>query len=145
MIRFHDKRIASSVRVLVVEDFEPFRRFVCSALEERPELQIVGEASDGVEAVQKAKELQPDLILLDIGLPSLSGFEAARRIRILSPESDIVFVSQNSSAEVVQEAIRLGALGYVVKRSAGIDLLPAIEAVRESKQFISEGLRSCVS
>src|SRR6478609_480041 len=109
MIRFHDKRIASSVRVLVVEDFEPFRRFVCSALEERPELQIVGEASDGVEAVQKAKELQPDLILLDIGLPSLSGFEAARRIRILSPESDIVFVSQNSSAEVVQEAIRLGA------------------------------------
>ena len=101
----------SSVRVLVVDDYEPFRRFVCSTLEQRPELQIVGEASDGLEAVQKAEELQPDLIVLDIGLPTLNGIEAARRIRKLSPESKILFVSQESSADVVQEALRFGRTG----------------------------------
>jgi CheY-like chemotaxis protein len=74
----------SSFRILVVEDSEPFRKFICSTLGKRPELQIVGEVSDGLEAVQKAEELQPDLIVLDIGLPSLNGIEAARRIRKLS-------------------------------------------------------------
>ena len=110
-----DDRSSSIVRVLVVEDYEPFRRFVCSTLGKRPELQVIGEASDGLEAVQKAEELQPDLILLDVGLPSLSGIEAARRIRKLSPKSKILFVSQESSADVVQEALRIGALGYVAK------------------------------
>ena len=76
----------AKVGVLVVEDFDPFRQFVCSTLGKRPELEIVGEASDGLEAVHKAEELQPDLILLDIGLPSLNGIEAAQRIRKLSPE-----------------------------------------------------------
>ena len=84
----------SKVRVLVVEDFEPFRTRVCSKLRKRPELLVVGEVSDGIEAVRKAEELQPDLILLDIGLPSLDGIEAARRIRTLSIKSKIVFVSQ---------------------------------------------------
>ena len=73
-------RLASSIRVMVVEDFHPFRRFVCSKLEQRPELQVICEVSDGLEAVQKAEELKPDLILLDIGLPTLNGIEAARRI-----------------------------------------------------------------
>src|SRR5204862_4944745 len=92
------------VRIIVVDDYEPFRRFVCSMLEQRPELRVVGEASDGLEAVQKAEELQPDLILLDIGLPALNGMEAARRIRKLAPHSKILFVSMESSPEVVQEA-----------------------------------------
>jgi DNA-binding NarL/FixJ family response regulator len=133
------------MRILVVEDFEPFRRFVCSTLGEQPRLQVVGESSDGLEAVQKAEALQPELIVLDIGLPSLNGIEAARRIRKVSPESKIVFISQESSAEVVEEAFRLGARGYVVKRRAGIDLLPAIEAVRGNRQFVSRGLPSCCS
>jgi CheY-like chemotaxis protein len=85
----------SSLRVLVVDDYEPFRRFVCSMLGERPELQIDSEGSDGLEAVQKAEALLPELILLDIGMPTLNGFEAARRIRKLSPESKILFVSQS--------------------------------------------------
>jgi len=127
-------------RVLVVEDYEPFRRFVCSTLGTRPELQIVGEASDGLEAVQKAEELQPDLIVLDIGLPTLNGIEAARRIRRLSPESKILFISQESSADVVQEALALGALGYVVKTHAGSELLAAAVAVLEGKRFISASL-----
>jgi DNA-binding NarL/FixJ family response regulator len=128
-----------SVRVLVVEDFAPLRAVICSTLEERPELQVVGEASDGLEAVQKAEALQPDLILLDIGLPSLNGIEAARRIIRLSPKSKILFVSQESSAVVAEEALRVGA-GYVVKQRAGGELLAAVAAVCQGGRFVSSGL-----
>jgi DNA-binding response OmpR family regulator len=103
-------------------------------------LQIVGESADGLEAVQKAEELQPDLVVFDIGLPSLNGIEAARRIRELSPESKILFVSQESSGDVVQEALALGALGYVVKTHAGSELLAAVGAVLGGRQYISSGL-----
>jgi DNA-binding NarL/FixJ family response regulator len=130
----------SSRRVLVVEDNEPYRRFICSTLGKRPELHIVCEVSDGLEAVQKAEELHPDLVVLDIGLPSLNGIEVARRIGKLSSESKILFVSQESSAEVVEEALRLGALGYVVKAHVGSDLLPAVEAVCQGRRFVSAGL-----
>ena len=130
----------SSVRVLVVDDYEPFRRFICSTLKKRLALQIVGETSDGVEAVHKAEELQPDLIVLDIGLPSLNGIEAARECCKLSPKSKILFVSQESSVDVVQEALALGALGYVVKAHAGSELVTAVESVLEDRQFISRGL-----
>ena len=98
----------STIRVLVVDDYEPFRRLVCSMVGEKPALQIVGEASDGLEAVRRAQELKPDLVLLDIGLPELNGIEAARRIRKLSPESKILFVSQESSPDVLREALSFG-------------------------------------
>ena len=127
----------SSIRVLVVEDSEPFRKFVCSTVGKRSELQIVGEVSDGLEAVKKAEELQPDLILLDIGLPTLSGIEAARRIRELSPESRILFVSQETSPDVVQGALAEGANGYVVKTDAGRELLTAVDAVLRGELFVS--------
>lgn len=130
----------SSVRVLVVDDYEPFRRFVCSTLCQRPVLQIICEASDGAEAVRRAAELKPALILLDIGLPTLNGIEAARRIRKVSPNSKIIFVSQESSAEIVQEALSVGALGYVVKAHAGSGLLAAVDAVLGSRQFVSDGI-----
>ena len=133
---------ASSVRVLVVDDYEPWRRFVSTTLQKQPGLQVSGEASDGLEAVQKAEELQPDLIVLDIGLPTLTGIEAARRIRKVSPKSKILFISQESSADVVQEALASGALGYVVKVHAGSDLLPAVGAVLEGRQFVSSGSRN---
>jgi len=134
----------SAFRVLVVEDHEPFRRFARSTLEKRPELQIVCGVSDGQDAVRKAGELHPDLILLDVGLPSLNGIEAARQIRKLSHKSKILFVSQESDADVVQEALRIGALGYVVKRNAGGELLPAVEAVCQGKRFLSTGLEGLV-
>jgi len=126
----------STVRVLVVEDFEPFRQFIRTTLGKRPDLQLVGEALDGLEAVQKAVELKPDLILLDIGLPSLNGIEAARQIRKLVPESKIIFVSQESSADVMQEALSLGAWAYVVKAKAGSELLAAVETVISGVKFI---------
>lgn len=135
-----DSRDVAAMRVLVVEDFEPFRQFIRSKLAEKPELQVIGEVSDGGEAVLKVEELQPDLILLDVGLPTLDGIEVARRICKLSPNSKIVFVSQESSADIVQEALRSGGWGYVLKRHAGIDLLRAVEAARECRLFVSSGL-----
>ena len=129
----------SSIRVLVVEDFAPFRKFIRSTLSREPGLQIIGEVSDGLEAVQKAEELRPELILLDIGLPTLNGMRAARQIRKLAPESKIVFLTQESSADVVQEALSLGAWGYVLKKRAAIDLLAAVDAVLEGRQFVSGG------
>jgi len=132
----------SSTRVVVVEDSEPFRKFVCSTLGKRPGLQIVGEVSDGLQAVQKVEELHPDLIVLDIGLPSLNGIEVARQIRKLAPASKIIFLSQESSVDVVREARGTGARGYVVKSGAGSELLQAVQAVLEGKRFISASLAS---
>jgi DNA-binding NarL/FixJ family response regulator len=126
------------IKILVVEDYEPFRRHICLSLQQRPEFQVI-QASNGLEAVQKAKELQPDLILIDIGLPKLNGIEAAKRIRRLAPQAKLLFVSQESDSDVVQEAFRLGARGYVHKALAS-DLLPAIEAVLQGKRFVSSGL-----
>jgi len=143
--RNNDDRSPSIVRVLVVEDFEPFRRFVCSTLGKRPQLQVIGEASDGFEAVQKAEDLQPDLIVLDIGLPTLNGIEAARRIREVSPQSKILVLSQESSADLVHAVLSLGALGYVVKARAGSELLAAVEAVCQSRQFVTSGLSGHVA
>lgn len=100
-------------------------------------MEVVCELSDGLAAVQKAEELKPDLILLDIGLPGLNGIEAGRQIRELVPNAKIIYLTQESSEDVVQEALRLGALGYVVKTQAGGDLLPAVEAVLQGKQYVS--------
>ena len=119
----------SPVRILLVEDFEPFRNLIRILLEGKPGLQIIAEIADGEEAVQKAAELKPPLILLDIGLPSLNGLAAARLIRTLSPDSKILFVTQESSLGVAQEALSLGAAGYVVKTRVASDLLAAMEAI----------------
>jgi len=120
--------LSAAIRVLIAEDFPAFRQFVCSTLTKRPDLQVIGEVSDGLEAVQLAIELKPDLILLDVGLPTMNGIEAARRIRALVPESKIIFLSQETSGEVVEEALSTGARGYVVKAKAGSQLLAAIGA-----------------
>jgi DNA-binding NarL/FixJ family response regulator len=133
--------LPSLIRILVVDDNEGWRRLACLVLRIRPELQVICEASDGVEAVQKAEELRPDLILLDIDLPKLNGIEAARRILRLSPNSKIVFVSVDDSQDVVQVALGTGALGYVDKARAVSELLPAVDAVLRGAQFVSSTLK----
>lgn len=125
-----------TVRVLIVDDSYQFRRFVRQILELEDDLRI-GEISDGVEAVQKAEELQPDLILLDIHLPSLDGIQAAKRISKVATGSRILMVSVQSSEDVLREALNSGAQGYVLKGDAGQELLRAVEVTMAGKQFLS--------
>jgi DNA-binding response OmpR family regulator len=126
------------LRILVVEDYAPFRHLICTALQ-RPEFQIV-EAGDGAEAVQQAEERQPDLVLLDINLPKLNGFEVAKRIRRLVPHARLLFMSQESSPDIVRKAFSVGANGYMHKPGAGTDLLPAIDAVLSGQRFLSSSV-----
>ena len=130
----------SSITVLIVDDFEPWRNFATKMLRRKPKLHVVSEASDGLEAVQKAQGLQPNLILLDIGLPTINGIKAARQILQYAPKTRILFVSEERSPDVVEEALRTGAGGYLVKSNAATELLPAVEAILQGKQFVSSSL-----
>jgi DNA-binding NarL/FixJ family response regulator len=134
--------LAASIRILIVDDFEPWRRFLCSYLQPFPEWKIIGQASDGLEAVEKSRELQPDLILLDVGLPKLNGIEAARQIQRICPRSRILFLSEECCPEIVNAALNVGGLGYVVKSDVAADLVTALRAVIANKQFIGSGIPS---
>ena len=134
------KTLRTAIRVLLVDDYEPWCRFLRLTLLAHEEFQVIGQFTDGPEAIQNAKELQPDLILLDIGLPTLNGIEAARHIRKVSPKSKILFVSENRSPDVAEEALRTGARGYVIKSDAARELLPAIKTILAGKRFISATL-----
>jgi DNA-binding NarL/FixJ family response regulator len=131
-----------SIRVLIAEDYEPYRRFVSSTVQGISTTFSTLEVGDGQEAVQKAKEFQPELILLDIGLPSLNGIEAAKQIREFSPQSRILFVTMESSAEMVEGALATGAAGYLVKADAARELVLAIEAVLRGEKYLSNRLAS---
>lgn len=124
-----------------MDDFEPWRRQVCALLQTRRELRVVAEVGDGLEALQQAQELRPDLILLDIGLGKLNGLEAANRIREVAPEAVIIFLTENSDKDIVQAALNLGARGYVLKTDAGRELLTAVKSVLEGNDFVSSGIK----
>jgi DNA-binding NarL/FixJ family response regulator len=126
----------SVIRVLLVDDFARHREIIRAILRANHDLQVVGEAADGLEAVQLAERLQPDLIVLDLNLPCLNGLEAARRIRKLSPGSKIVMASEEYSDDIVQEAVRSGALGYVRKSEIVSQLIPTIEAALKGKRLL---------
>ena len=128
------------IRILVIDDSKSFRQQICKMVARLPNFQVICEASDGLAAVHKAQELQPDVVLLDVGLPKLNGIAAGRKINKLSPESKIIFVSQESSGEVVQEALNLGARAYVLKSKLATDLQAAIDSVLKGGQFVSKGL-----
>ena len=129
-----------AVRILMVEDFEPYRTHIASWLGKNGDLRVIGEVGDGFQAVERAQELRPDLILMDIGLPGLDGIAAARKILQLTPESKILFLTQETSADLVREVLNAGAHGYVLKSQAGAELLGAIDAVLLGKRFVSAGL-----
>ena len=113
-------------RILVVDDFAAWRDQIRLLLETRPEWSIVGEASDGQEGIEKATEIQPDIILLDVAMPSLNGIEAAKILRQRCPRSKILFVTQDGDDDIRDAAMRLGAAAYLLKRNVGNELLDAI-------------------
>jgi DNA-binding NarL/FixJ family response regulator len=128
------------VRILVVDDFEAWRQYVRSTLQQNSQFKVIGEGADGEEAVQRAKETQPDLVLLDLALPKLNGIAALRGIRESSPKSKVLLMSVEQSPEVVDEALRSGAAGYVVKNDAANDLLLALEAILQNRRFVSRSV-----
>ena len=123
-------------RVLVVEDHDRFRRALCDFLQGLPEVVIVGEAADGVDAIHQATALQPDVVTLDIGLPTLSGVAAASQLRVVAPHAKILLVTNESSSDVIEEAFRRGAHGYVYKPHVQRDLPRAFDVIVGGGQFV---------
>lgn len=130
----------ASIRLLLVDDHEVARRSLRSALARNPSIQVVAETTDGEQAILRASEFHPDVVLLDISLPGISGIDAAKGISKVSPESRIIFVSQHDSIRIAKDALSAGASGYVVKSDAGYDLLGAIDAALEGRPFVSRTL-----
>lgn len=126
----------SEVRVLVVDDFAPWHSLIKTQLEHEPEWQIIGSAMNGVDAIQKATDLQPDLVLMDIHLPRLNGIEAARQIRALVPQVKIIFLSSNTHPDVIEAALNAGGLGYIPKAKIAECLLPGMKSVLAAQPFI---------
>jgi len=128
------------VSVLIVEDSEAIRHSVCGMLQDSVEFNVVGEASDGVQGISQSEILQPDVILLDVSMPILSGLGAAPRMLQVSPGSKILMFSHYDSASIVNASLNAGALGYVVKSDAGKDLMEGLLATSQGKQFVSPGV-----
>ncbi|WP_433975348.1 response regulator [Tunturiibacter lichenicola] len=120
---------------MIVDGSQYWRRAVRSMLADDTDLEVVGESSDGRDALHKSKELQPDLVLLDIELPTMSGLEAARAIRTISPDTKILFLSSYQHVDVMRDALRVGA-GFVVKADAVRDLLPLLKAAIRNEPFL---------
>ena len=133
-------QLLMKIRVLLVDDHQRWRRYITSVLRENPSYQVIAEVGDGLEAVQSVERLKPDLVLLDVGLPTLNGIEVARRISPISPHSHILFLSEHRSWDIAEAALRAGADGYLIKTEAGLDLLPAMNAVMQELRFVSAGL-----
>lgn len=132
------------VRLLVVDDFRPWRDCIQEYLEEHRDMHIVGFASDGLEALQRVRELQPDLVLLDISLPKLSGIETARQIRELSPNCKILFLTAHSYPEMVEGALEAGGCGYVHKEDTVTELLAGLEAAIAGRQYLSSSISELI-
>jgi DNA-binding NarL/FixJ family response regulator len=130
-------------RILIVEDFEPIRLQLQCIIQQHPDWQVIDAAADGMEAVQKAIELQPDVVLLDIGLPKLNGIEAARQIQSLSSALKILFVSQERSADIVGAVLSAGAAGYVVKEDVGHELIHAVTTVLAGGRYVGRRFAGC--
>ena len=126
------------VRILVVDDHPIVRHGLRTLLGGRPEWEIIDEAEDGVEAVEKADRLKPDVVVLDVSMPRMDGLEACRRIRKSVPKSEVLIVTQHDSPQMMREALGVGARGYIVKSDAARDLLAALEAVSQHRSFISQ-------
>lgn len=126
------------IRILLADDSTEVRNAICQLLGTVPEFVVLPPAGDGAEALAKAQEYQPDVVLLDIRMPNLSGIQAAQQILDASPRSEIIFLTQYASRHLTTEALRVGARGYVLKTRAATDLIPAIHAVGAHEEFFTE-------
>lgn len=133
-------RVLKDINILIVDDNEFVRRAICNILRSEPMFRVVCEVADGAEGIQKSKELQPAVVLLDVSMPGMGGFEAAGQILAVSPKSEIVLLTQHAVARMAQAAFANGIRGYVVKSDAATDLVPAVRAAIEHRQFASLGL-----
>ena len=123
------------VRIVVADDQEIVRKRVVATLMSRGDLEVCAEAANGKEAVEKVKELNPDLVILDITMPELNGLDAARQIRVLNPNLPILMLSVHKSRQVVEEAKKIGVRGYVTKGDAIQKLLLAVDTVLQNQTF----------
>jgi DNA-binding NarL/FixJ family response regulator len=131
-------------RILIADDHEVVRRGIRALLEHRPGWEVCGEAGDGREAVEKTRELKPDLVLLDIGMPNLNGIDAARQILTNAPATHILVLTMHYSQQVVREILAAGARGFLLKSDAGRDLVTAVEAVQNQRTFFTSQVTEIV-
>lgn len=131
----------SEIRILAVDDYAPMQRFISELFEHESDLNIVAMASGSWEALQIAKQLQPDVILMDVSLPEMNGIEATQRIRELAPQSRVLFLSEHRGRDIIEAAFAAGGMGYVLKSDALGDLIPGVRAILRGEQYLSRSLR----
>ena len=131
-------------RILVADDHEVVRRGLCALLQAHPDWEICGEANDGREALEKAHKLKPDVVILDIGMPSLNGLEATRQILKSNPPTKVLILTLHDSDQVVREVLNAGARGFLLKSDAARDLVAAVEALRRDKTYFTSKVATMV-
>jgi DNA-binding NarL/FixJ family response regulator len=134
----------ATFRIMIADDHEVVRKGLISLLQAQPDWQVCGEAADGREAVEKAQQLKPDVVILDIGMPSLNGLEATRQILKVNPQARVLILTLHDSDQVVREVLNAGARGFLLKSDAARDLVAAVEALRRDKTYFTSKVATMV-
>jgi DNA-binding NarL/FixJ family response regulator len=136
--------VNAPIRILIADDHEVVRHGLRSLVEAQPDWQVVGEAGDGRDAVEKVKKLKPDVVILDITMPELNGLEATRQILKLAPRTEVLILTMHESEQVAREVLSAGARGYLLKSDAGRDLVNAVAALCQRKPFFTSRVSQMV-